>query len=288
MTLDWNEIWKTLLERGGRVVLAVIVGFLLYRGVVLITRRIRQHVDDGDPTVNSEREKRAETLGRIVRQVTLVVLLLVIGMMILREVGFDIAPILAGAGIAGLAVGFGAQNLVRDVITGFFLLLENQIRVGDVVEIAGKTGRVEQVNLRTTVLRDLKGTVHIVPNGEVTTVSNLTVGWSRTVIDFGVAYREDVDRVIEVLRKVGEGLCEDPAWKGKILEPMEVFGLEALADSSVNIRIGIKTRPLEQWGVGREMRRRVKRAFDEQGIEIPFPHRTVYLQRSEDDGTRTS
>jgi len=212
-----------------------------------------------------------------VRQILLIALVAIGGMMALTEVGFAIGPIMTGAGILGLAVGFGAQSLVKDIITGFFLLLENQLRVGDVVEIGGKTGTVEAINLRTTVLRDVEGSVHVIPNGSVNAVTNKTRGWARMVLDVGVAYREDVDEVIATLQEVGQSLWDDPDWRPKLLEPAEVPGIQALADSSVNVRIMIKTRPQMQWPVAREMRKRIKHTFDERGIEIPFPHTTFYI-----------
>jgi len=275
-TLDWESMSKVAITHGLRVGLVLVLAFVAYRLVAIIVTRVEKSIQDEDPTTQSEVEKRAETLGRIVRQVSLVVILLVSGMLIMREFGFEIGPLLAGAGIAGVAVGFGAQNLVRDLITGFFLLFENQVRVGDVVEVAGKSGLVEALNLRTTVLRDLGGNVHVIPNGSIDTVTNMTREWARALLDVGVAYKENVDHVMDTLREVGKTMEEDPEWQNKILEPLEILGVDAFADSSVNIRIMMKTRPLMQWSVGREMRRRIKNRFDELGIEIPFPHVTLY------------
>jgi len=195
----------------------------------------------------------------------------------LREINVDITPILAGAGILGLAVGFGAQNVVRDVISGLFIILEDQIRIGDVAIINGKGGLVENIRLRTVVLRGLDGTVHIFQNGAINELSNMTKGFSQYVIDVGVAYKEDTDRVTEVLKEVGAKLQEDPTYAGKILAPLEILGVDDFADSAVIIKIRIKTAPIHQWTVGRELRRRIKKAFDEQGIEIPFPHLSVYF-----------
>jgi small conductance mechanosensitive channel len=185
---------------------------------------------------------------------------------------------LAGAGIAGLAIGFGAQSLVKDVISGFFIILEDQIRIGDVVNIAGVGGIVEAISLRTIRLRDIEGRVHIVPNGLIEVATNFTREWSRALVEIGVAYKEDVDRVIDVLKEVGEDLRNDPDFKDLILEPMTVQGLDSFGDSSVNIRIFFKTLPIKQWDVAREFRKRVKKAFDQRGISIPFPHRTIYME----------
>jgi moderate conductance mechanosensitive channel len=275
--MKWDTVRLLLLTHGLRILIILVVSLIAYRVVLFLVDRMRKAVEDDDPDTMSEVEKRAETLGRIFKQVSVVVIGLVAGMLVMKELGFEVGPMIAGAGIAGLAIGFGAQNLVRDIITGFFLLLENQMRVGDVVEVAGKSGLVEQINLRTTVLRDLEGRVHTIPNGVIETVTNRTVGWSRIVIDVGVAYKEDVDRVMEVLTEVGKSMEEDPAWKPKILEPLGVLGVDAFGSSSVDIRVMFKTVPLQQWAVGRELRRRIKNRFDELGIEIPFPHVTLYV-----------
>ena len=277
MNLDWETMRYALLTHGLRILMILVASFVAYRVVKFIADRMRKAVEDDDPTSLSEVEKRAETLTRIVKQVSLVIIGLVAGMLLMKEMGFEIGPIIAGAGIAGLAIGFGAQNLVRDLITGFFLLFENQMRVGDVVEIAGKSGLVEQINLRTTVLRDQEGNVHIIPNGAIEAVTNRTMEWSRIVLDVGVAYKENVDRVMEVLTEIGKGMEDDPEWGPRILEPLGVLGVNAFGASSVDIRVMFKTTPLQQWAVGRELRRRIKNRFDELGIEIPFPHVTLYL-----------
>lgn len=226
---------------------------------------------------DEEFQKRTQTLGSIVRYALDIVILIVGFMIILEQFGIEIGPLLAAAGIVGLAVGFGAQSLVKDVITGFFILLEDQVRVGDVVQIAGKTGIVEKINLRTTMLRDLAGNAHYVPNGSIDAVTNMTKEYSRYVFEVGVAYREDVDEVIEVMREVDEDLRNDPAFKDDILEPLEVFGLDQFADSALIIKARTTTKPIKQWAVGREFNRRLKRKFDEKNIEIPFPHVTLYM-----------
>jgi small conductance mechanosensitive channel len=197
-------------------------------------------------------------------------------MILLKKFGVDIGPILAGAGIIGLAVGFGAQELVRDFISGFFILLENQIRVGDVAIINGTGGLVEKIELRTTTLRDFSGTTHIFQNGKINTISNMTKEWSAVVFDIGVAYKEDTDQVTEIMKQVGNELANDPDFKDLIINPLEIFGVDKFADSAVIIKARLKTKPLQQWGVGREYRRRLKKAFDKNDIEIPFPHTTVY------------
>src|SRR5215469_12777952 len=205
--------------------------------------------------------------------------MLVIGggcLMILDELGIPIVPLMGGAAVMGLAVAFGAQNLIKDYFSGFMVLLEDQYGINDVVRIGPISGLVEHISLRTTVLRDLEGVVHFIPHGTITTVSNLTHGWSRALFDVGVAYKEDVDRVMQLLLDMGHELHQDPAFGPLILDDPEMLGLDDLADSSVVIKFFLKTKPLQQWTVKREMLRRIKKRFDELGIEIPFPHQTVY------------
>ncbi len=224
-----------------------------------------------------EMEKRAATLSGLFRKTVVVVLWIVAIIIALKEAGFDLGPLLAGAGVVGLAVGFGAQNLVRDLVSGLFLLLENQIHVNDVAIINGTGGLVEQINLRTIVLRGMDGTIHVFPNGGITTLANMTHEYSYYVFDIGVAYKEDTDRVIEVVQQVADDIMKEEKYKSLILAPLEVLGVDSFGDSAVVIKARIKTLPIEQWTVGREMNRRIKKKFDELGIEIPFPHRSVYF-----------
>ncbi|HXK49809.1 MAG TPA: mechanosensitive ion channel family protein [Clostridiales bacterium] len=224
----------------------------------------------------AEAEKRITTLMGIIKRLGRLVIWVVFGMIILRQLGLDIAPILAGAGIVGLAVGFGAQELVRDFISGFFMLMEDQIRRGDYAEINGVGGMVEKIELRTVVLRDMTGTVHIFQNGRINTLSNMTKEWSAIVLEIGVAYKEDVDAVMNIMKSVGEKLATDPEYKDIIIEPIEILGLDKFGDSALVIKTRLKTVPMHQWAIGREYRRRIKYAFDENNIEIPFPHTTVY------------
>ena len=196
---------------------------------------------------------------------------------ILGQVGVNVTPILASAGVVGLAVGFGAQNLVKDFVSGFFLILENQIRVGDVAIINGTGGLVEAITFRTIVLRDQAAVVHVFPNGSINTLSNMTKDWSAYVIDVGVAYREDTDRVVEVMRRVAGELQSHPQYGSAMLEPIEIIGVDAFTDSAVIIKARLKTLPIRQWMVGREYRRRLKKAFEAENIEFPFPQRTVLV-----------
>jgi small conductance mechanosensitive channel len=259
-------------------IVGIVVGALVLLKILKLAVAHMEHlVEDEDQTSLSEAEKRAKTLGKIINSVGFVLIIGVAVMMILSEFGMNIMPIITGAGIAGLAVGFGAQNLVRDVISGFFLILEDQLRVGDVVRINGVGGLVEAIKLRTTVLRDLEGVVHIFPNGEIKQVSNLTKDFSYALINVAVAYKENVDGVMEVLRSIGEELAGDADFSPHILAPLEIMGIDDFGDSRVTIKIRIKTAPQKQWMVGRELRRRIKNTFDSRGIEIPFPHVSVYF-----------
>lgn len=264
-----------------RIVLILVAALVLTKVGRALIQRMERLVEDDDPYTLSDLEKRARTLGRLLRQVVTIGVWVLAVVTILGELGVAIGPLLAGAGIAGIAVGFGAQALVKDVIAGFFMLLENQYRVGDIVSVAGVTGVVEAINLRTTVLRDVAGAVHVVPNGTVGVVTNHTRGWARALLDVGVAYQEDTDRCFEVLRKVGDGLQRDRVFGPKLAEPFEYPGVEALDDSAVLLRMMVRTKPHEQWDVMRELRRRVKKAFDEAGIEIPLPQRTLYVRSAE-------
>lgn len=247
----------------------ILIG-VLQRAIRGMRMRIASRLDD------REAAKRAETLGRVIRYLVAVVVSLIAGMLVLGELGVSVAPILGAAGVVGLAVGFGAQSLVKDYFTGFFLLLENQIRQGDVVKLGDHAGLVEEVTLRYVQLRDYDGNVHYVPNGHITTVVNMSRGFSQAVMDIGVAYREDVDAVMDVMRRVGEQMRNDEVLGPRILADLEIAGVDQWADSAVVIRCRFRTQPLEQWGVRREYLRRLKFAFDAEGIEIPFPHLTVY------------
>jgi small conductance mechanosensitive channel len=219
--------------------------------------------------------KRAHTLGNILRHAFLIIITFVAVLMILGELGIQLGPLLATAGIGALAIGFGAQSLVKDVISGFFIILENQYRIGDVIEVAGVSGLVESVSLRKTVLRDLKGKVHTIPNGEIKVVSNLSKEWSRAVLDLGISYRDDIDQVFDLLNRIGKEMESEEPYKSAILESLQILGVEKFDESQMVIRMMVKTVPLKQWDVGRELRRRIKIRFDEKGIQLPYPHRVL-------------
>jgi small conductance mechanosensitive channel len=249
----------------GIVVGAWILSAVLARLMRIFRERVAARITD------TEAVKRADTLGRVFRYVTTVVLSLIAGMLILSELGISVAPILGAAGLVGIAVGFGAQSLVKDYFTGFFILLENQIRQGDSIEVAGKSGLVEEITLRFVRLRDYEGNVHFIPNGLITSVTNKSRGFAQAVIDIGIGYRADVDHALVIMREVADGLIADPLYQPKILAPMEIAGVERLTDTAVVLRGRFKVAPLEQWNVRREYVRRLKNAFDAAGIEMPHP-----------------
>lgn len=253
--------------------IALRVGSYLVKKLKLLLSKKTVHRTD-EPDI--EIEKRLNTLMEIVKKGVSIIIWSVFMMIFLKKINIDIAPILAGAGIIGLAVGFGAQELVRDLITGFFILLENQIRTGDVAIINGTGGLVEKIELRTITLRDLSGVIHIFQNGKINSVSNMTKDWSAMVFDIGVAYKEDLNKVMKLMKQVADGMMEDEEFKDSIIEPMEIFGLDSFGDSALVIKGRIKTKPIQQWTVGREYRKRLKEVFDEHHIEIPFPHQTIY------------
>lgn len=280
--VDWSGAGDRLLK----VAAVLVAAWLAYRLVVVLTRRIERSVVEGGMGGLSAREQRGRTLAQIVRNASTVALALLAGVACLSVfVPNASTPLAAAVGVLGLALSFGAQGLVRDLIAGFVMLLEGQYQVGDVIRINERTaGQVERVTLRVVVLRDVHGVLHTIPNGQIDQVSNLTKGWSRAVLELGVAYGEDVDRVMEVLLDVGRGLWEDPEWRPRLIDQPVVPGVERFEDSAVVIRFMAKTQPLKQWEVARELRRRVKKRFDAEGIEIPFPHRTLYWGRGQAPG----
>lgn len=255
-----------------RIALVLVGGFILarvLRALLMHLERVLVRAGERTGALVAATRSRVSTLTGVLRALALVVLWSVVTMICLSQLGLDVRPILAGAGIVGLAVGFGAQYLVRDVIAGFFLVLEDQVRVGDVAVVNGTGGLVETLTFRTIGLRDLAGTVHIFPNGGVTTLANMTRGWSGYVVDVEVPFREDPDRVIAVMRRVGDELRADPAHAPLILEPIEIFGVDAFKEASLVIKARLKTAPIQQWAVGREYRRRLVQALAAEGIESP-------------------
>ena len=272
--------WAPVLLPAINVLLIAIAAWIALVVVNRAIRRFRAYMEAR--AHGAEEAKRIGTLCRAFRYVATVVITLVAAMLALNELGISIAPILATAGVAGIAIGFGAQSLVRDYFSGFFILIEDQIRQGDVVQIAGIGGLVEEVTLRYIRLRDFDGHVHFVPNGEIRTVTNRTRDFAQTVIEIGVAYRENADEALAVMREVGQAMRADPAWSARILADTEMIGVERWDDSAVILRVRLKVQPLEQWSVRREFLKRLKKAYDERGIEIPFPHLTIYPGQAKD------
>lgn len=254
------------------IALAWGMSWLLKRIVTSMVRKNANH------DAHVESDKRLETMLRLIRQSLNLIIWGVAGLMSLKEFGLDVRPILASAGVLGLAVGFGAQNLVRDIISGLFMILENQVRVGDIAEMNGMKGTVERLSLRTIALRDQQGVVHIIPNGAITNVSNHTLQWSAYVFELGVSYNESTDRVIEVIHKVIVDLRSDELYGSKMLTGEEIWGVDRFRDSDICIRGRLRTLPGLHQEVGREFLRRIKIAFDESNIEIPYPQRTIHIQ----------
>lgn len=269
--VDW-------LGKSGPQILIIVALMFGFRWLAnLIARRVIGRVIGrtrrGDEVA---RRERAETIGRVFRSSATIIILVVGLLAIFDQAGMDITVLLGGAAVFGAAIAFGSQSLIKDYFSGFMLLAENQYSVGNVIRIGSTSGVVEDINLRITVLRDLEGIVHFIPHSQVSTVSNLTYGWSRALFDIGVAYKEDVNQVMQELVSLGRELRTDENFRSMILDDPEMLGVDAFGDSAVVIKFFIKTRPLMQWNVKREMLRRIKMRFDELGIEIPFPHRTVF------------
>ncbi len=272
------KLW--LLTHGLRI-FVIIIGYVISIFVVkFLTMRFVKLVEDEDRSTRNERERRADTIVSIINTTSWIFFGIIALFTILREFNVSITPLLTGAGVAGLAIAFGAQSVIKDFLYGFFLLAEDQIRVGDVVKLGEHSGVVERITIRTTRLRSLDGNVHIIPNGEINTVVNMTHGWSRALVDVDVAYKEDLDRVITIMKDVAEDLKKEDKYKKFIIESPHVLGVEKLGDSGITIRLIIKTTPLKQWEIKRELRKRIKNAFDRAGIEIPFPQMVIHGEGS--------
>lgn len=266
--------WTRMLRIGLNTLIIAMVAWLMVR----VSRRVIQalHAFMSARHVGTEPGKRFETLSRVFRYLSTSLIILIAGMLILSEVGISIAPILGAAGVVGIAVGFGAQSLIKDYFTGVFLLIEDQLRVGDVVEAGNKSGLVEEITLRYLRLRDFEGNVHFVPNGLISTVTNRSREFAFAVIEVGVAYREDVEDAFSVMRDIGAQMRESADFGPKIISEIEIIGVESLEASAVILRCRLKVNPLEQWNVRREFLKRLKRGLQEKDIEIPYPHLTVY------------
>ena len=274
----WNDhVAPWLLNHGLKILIIAIAAYILNLILSRIIIRAVRIAVVRDETMSEEAErKREDTLIHIFNGALRIILILLAVLMILQEAGIQIGPILAGAGIAGLAVGFGAQSLVKDIITGLFMIIENQYRIGDIIKIDDIGGTVEKITLRLTTLRDINGTVHHIPNGEIKRVSNLSKDFARVNFDIGVSYNSNLEHVIEVINRTGKELAEDPAFADAIINPPRFLRVNDFADSAIIIKILGDTKPLKQWEVTGELRKRLKIAFDKEGIEIPFPQRVVH------------
>ena len=283
--MNWTPVTDWLLEHGISILIIIVTSVVLYfvlrHFVPSIIRRTVTRTMKGRP--KSAKIKRADTLSSVFINAGTVLIAIVAIFTILVELDVPIAPALAGLGVVGLAVGFGAQSLVKDIFNGLFILLENHFGVGDWVEIAGVDGLVQEIGLRRTVLRNFDGTVHNIPNGEIKIASNLTKEWARVNMNISVGYGEDLDHVIDVINRVGIELSEDPDWASDIIEAPQVLRVAAFEDSGIAITILGKTKQMQQWGVMGELRLRIKRIFDEEGIEIPWPHTKVFFGNAPDD-----
>ena len=268
-----QEVAVWLSRSGVRLLFILLLALAANRFAGSVIRRAEREMTSG----GDESRKRAETVGGTISRFFSILIWSVATLMALRELDVDITPVLTGAGIIGLAVGFGAQTLVKDIISGLFLIAEDQVRIGDVVQINGIGGAVEELNLRTVVLRDLEGVVHVISAGEIRTLANRSKDFAFYVIDIGVAYDDDTDEIVEVVKETARQMMQEPAYAANILEPLEVLGVDAFKPSEVTLRFRIKTLPMKQWEVGRELRRRIKKAFDAKGIRIPGPTMSVSL-----------
>ncbi len=267
--------WIT--DHGLKILVIFIVVFIVHKSArVFISKVIEHAVRSHNSSDVQAEEKREKTLVRIFSATASIVVWVIGGLMILQEGGFEIAPLLAAAGIVGIALGFGGQYLIRDVISGLFIILENQYRIGDVVSVEGKSGVVEDITLRMTTLRDMDGIVHYVPHGEISMVSNMSKEFSKINLNIGVSYKDDLDNVIKVVNAVGKGMGEDQVWGEKILKDPAFLRVDDFADSAVVIKIVGEAKASEQWAITGELRKRLKIAFDKEGIEIPFPQVVVH------------
>jgi small-conductance mechanosensitive channel len=269
LTRNPEAFTEWLLGAGVQIIFIAVAAYIIIRIGSTAARQLEHEMSSGTGLDVIERTKRAQTIGKLLQNTLATVVIVIAGLTALRQLGVDITPALTGAGIAGLAVGFGAQTLVRDVISGFFLILEDQVRVGDVAVVNGTGGLVESVNLRTIVLRDEEGTVHVFPNGEVKTLANKSKDFAYYVISIGVLYDEDPDRVSDAMRAAADSLLADPEFRVHILEPLEIYGIDSFEATQLTLKGRIKTVPLKQWTVGRELRRRIAKTFRERGIRMP-------------------
>lgn len=277
INLDWATVNDWLLNSGVTILIILIAAFIAYHLLGVGTRRISRHIQSLDGVDDSELDRRTTTIFRVLHSSGVVVIISTVIITVLNELGVSIGPLLASVGVVGLALGLGAQTLVKDVISGLFVLIENQYTVNDVVEIAGIVGVVEEMNLRLTKIRDINGTLHLIPNGEIRVVANRVRDWSRAIVDVGITYEADVDRAMAALRVIGEEVRQDPEIGPLLLEDPTVTGVEGLEDWAVRLRLMVKTEPNKQWDVMRWLRRKIHLEFAEKGVEIAYPRQNVVV-----------
>lgn len=278
--MEWSTVTDWLVSHGVRILIILIISAILYcvlRKVLPSALNLTVRRRGKSKKAEDEAEKRVQTLARLFMGTGAVLIVITAGFMILSELGINIYPLLAGFGVIGVALGFGAQYLIRDLIAGFFVLVENQYNIGDWISIAGIDGSVQEINMRRTVLRDFDGTVHVVPNGEVKTASNYSKEWARVNLNISVAYGTDLDHAIAVINRVGTEMAKAEHWRSLIKSPPQALRVDNLGDSGIDIKVLGQTKPIRQWEVMGELRKRLKQAFDEEGIEIPWPHTKVYF-----------
>lgn len=284
MTHFLNQFdYASLLQNAIRVAIIILFALIIWFIIRLVisrvsARMVKRYEQKGENSFDAS--QRAETLSRMIRRLVAALYWIAVVLTLLSQIGIDIGALVAGAGILGLALAFGAQGLVKDYISGFFIILENQLRIGDIAILNGTWGTVETINFRTTILRSIDGVVHVYRNGDITSLSNATKGWGGYVFKLHVGYQENTDRVIEIVKRVGEGMKNDENFGAEMISDMELHGVNSLTDSGVEIRGRFNTTPMNQWATGREFLARVKRAFDEEGINIAFPHQTLFFDEA--------
>jgi small conductance mechanosensitive channel len=279
--MKWASVQSWLTDHGvkiiGIIVVSIILFYILKRAILpLIAITRKKHLEEK----GEEAEKRVKTLSRIITGISITIIAITATFMVLDELGINIVPLIASFGIVGIAIGFGAQSLFKDLIAGFFILAEGQYNVSDVIKIADISGVVEEINLRRTIIRDLDGVTHVVPNGTITVASNYTKEWARVNLNIPVSYDTDIDHAMAVINRVCKEMCEEPAWKELIIKMPQALRVENLGDSAVEIKVLGDTKPTKQWDVTGEIRKRLLKAFNEEGIEIPWPHMKVYFGNS--------
>lgn len=290
-----KEYWSSILEKVTNwfieylpnILALVVITWILLKVTSFVTKKLNnwviQRVERETRFKDKDKEgalRRLKTVIKILSSLLRIIIITSAILLLLKIIGVDISPFITGAGIVGLAVGFGSQELVKDIIGGFFIILENNMRVGDVVTIEGCSGLVESIGFRTVILRDITGTIHVLRNGQIKRISNMTIGWSAAVLDIPVSYKEDINKVTEVIRQVTNELVEDDQFKENIISEPEILGVDSFGENAVMIKLRVKTIPLQQWGIAREIRKRLKERFQQENIVIPLPQIVLHNEQN--------